>query len=843
MVFWVALCISFFIFSVVSAEVIYEQDYLRGTEITTPESAGISSSAMSESSAASGIYLSSEGVPGVPVETEGIEWQLLLGGNYGDSLNDIELTGDGGYIAAGATASTSGDVPIPSLGSSDAWVVKFNSTGDIEWQKRYGGDNYDQAMSIDRTQDGGYVFTGRSASRGTHGGDDVWVVKLDRNGTRQWQSFMGGSYGDFGRSIRQTADGGYIIAGDTFSDDIETAGNDVGGIYAARLDPSGNVLWQRSIGGSGSDAGSSIIPSDSGYILAGFSDSTDFGTDQRKGGDDGYIIRLDESGTQEWLRVFGGIGHDRTGYDNVISQVLGGGYIITAQSTSGDIADNHGSFDTLVMKLNPDGTIHEDGQKKWLKMYGGLYCEVTGSITPLSEGGYILTTQASSGWSGDIPEENHGEHDIWVVRLDPEGNIIWQKLLGGNHWDQSTSIRETTDGGYIFAGFTQSSDSGYIGTSHGYEDAWVVKLKPRLAVDVIDADTNKPVYGATVYLNDVSHDEERNVTAINGHASFSDSGESLQYRLVGEGRYSVRATADGYHDSNSVPVIFSGDGQRVMVNITAMNRTIEKTFSITNNWIDIENHQSKLDREVFSNIKNGLNGWILTEPGENGNGLAGPEVTRKFFGAGSSRPSHTINDATLHWHFGHGVVNLSDLHTGLQLLRENSTVVNGNYDIESLYQSEIQNSWGGKNKWVVLQSCLVLSDPDWGETLGTTHGILGYFTTTYVGRHIDEKVPQKFFIYSKNGDSLYDSWRKVTVDIYKGVKGGKVLKDADGKYQLIYSDKINITAAVRFKNNMQRDNDHLPGYGSIEPDDLSSDKSFITTWDCGSGKITQENIP
>jgi hypothetical protein len=257
----------------------------------------------------------------------------------------------------------------------------------------------------------------------------------------------------------------------------------------------------------------------------------------------------------------------------------------------------------MVVKLNSDGTIYEEDHKKWLKMYGGSYCEVTGSITPLSDGGYMLTSQAASSQSGDIPEKNFGEHDIWVVRLDSEGTIVWQKLMGGNRWDQTTSIRETNDGGYIFAGFTQSSNSGYIGINRGYEDAWVVKLNPGLAVDVMDADTNEPVYGATVYLYDVIYDEERNVTAINGHTSFSKSGEALQYRLGVGDKYSVRATADDYFDSKTVAVTYSGDGQRIIMNLTSNNRsTIGKTFSITNAWVEPQENppfKSKFDSEKY----------------------------------------------------------------------------------------------------------------------------------------------------------------------------------------------------------------------------------------------------
>jgi streptogramin lyase len=332
-----------------------------------------------------------------------------------------------------------------------------------------------------------------------------------------------------------------------------------------------------------------------------------------------------------------------------------------------------------------------------------------------------------------------------------------------------------------------------------------------------------------------------------GNVFITDSFNSRVQMFNSEGTYLAQwgtyGTGNGQFDfpyaiavDLSGNVYVSDDINRIQV-FKPTEKVVEKTFSITNNWINVEKHQSKLDNEVFTNIKNGLSGWTLTEPGEETHGLAGPEITKKYFGGISSGPSSSINDATLHWHFGHGVINPTDGHIGLQLLKTNSTVVNGDYETYEMYASDVQNKWGGNNKWVVLQSCLVLSDPDWGETLGTTHGILGYYTTTEMGSHIDSRVPERFFAFVKSGDPLYDSWRKATVDVYSGYHGGKVIKDSEGHFVLYRTDEMNITAAVRFKTDKQKDNDHLPGYGLIEPDDVSTKKSILTKWDCGSGDL------
>ena len=804
------------------------QDYLHGMNLETPESEENLSTVVEGDSSVRMTSLASSALMSTPAERSGIEWQLLLGGSYGDSLFDIQPTDDGGYIAVGATGSRDGNISGSHHGSSDAWVVKIDSTGAIQWQKLYGGNQYDEGMSIRQTMDSGYVFVGFTRSTegefaGNHGSDDVWVVKLNNDGIQQWQSLMGGSYGDYGRSVRQTADGGYIIAGNTFSQDIESAGSEVGGIYAARLDPSGTVLWQKAFGGSGSDYGSSMIPaSDGGYILVGYSDSGDFGSDQRHGNEDVVVMKLDEeTGNQKWLKLLGGNLYERTGFDNVISPTSDGGYILTAQSTSGDNGDvgfNHGSFDIWVVKLYNNGTI------QWQKMFGGTSCEVAGGITTRSDGGYILTAQAGSSQSGDVVEQNFGEHDIWVVRLDPDGKLIWQKLMGGIGWEQSTSIRQTPDGGYIFAGFTQSSDSGYIGTNRGYEDAWVVKLNPRLTVDVYDSDTEKPVYGAKVFLYDETNDEEQSMIAVNGHAAFSDSGEIHQYRLVDGNKYTVRATADYYFDSSTEDITFSGDGQRVIVKLTANKRPIEKTFSITNSmYYDKKPTVASTDVTKTVEARLGSAGW-----GDPVFSATGPDVTRGFFGGDSPVPTKSINDTTLHYHTGHGSFLGQGTPGNTSLVISKTGDTGGNFDGDWFNAQDVQNKWGGKNRWVILHSCNILKDNKWDNVLGKTHGIFGFATVT----DMDSDVPDYFFTNALQGKTLYYSWKSATIDALRDTPAATQFINGELDYG---NNTIDIVAAAYFKTSTQKSMDHLPDKGDIAPDGGPDDEVIRSAWNCHTG--------
>jgi len=209
-----------------------------------------------------------------------VEWQKTYGGSDSDSADSIQQVADEGYIVAGPTYSFG-------AGMRDFWILKLSSSGDVEWQKAYGGSDTDIAHSIQQTADGGYIVTGSTRSFGA-GNGDFWILKLDSGGDVEWQKAYGGSDTDIAHSIQQTADGGYIVAGYTHS---LGAGN--GDFWILKLDSGGDVEWQRAYGGSRSDMAQSIQQtSDGGYIVAGMTRSG-FG---RIGSGDFLILKLDSGG-------------------------------------------------------------------------------------------------------------------------------------------------------------------------------------------------------------------------------------------------------------------------------------------------------------------------------------------------------------------------------------------------------------------------------------------------------------------------------------------------------------------------------------------------------------------
>lgn len=295
-----------------------------------------------------------------------IQWEKTLGGSHFDSATSIQQTTDGGYILAGGTMSNDGDVTGGhEAGFSDMWIVKLDADGEIDWDTTLGGSMDEAAIDIQQTADGGYILVGITNSDdwnivGSQGNGDIRVIKLNSDGSVNWEKALGGSDYDSASSIRQTADGGYILTGFTASNDGDVSGNhgDLDG-WVVKLDASGNVEWKKTLGGSAFDYASSIRQTtDGGYIVSGSTRSNDgdvSGNHGAAGTEDAWVVKLDDAGNILWQKTLGGNAFD-IGYD--IRQTADGGYIMTGSSESndGDISGNHGDLDMWVVKLSPESS-------------------------------------------------------------------------------------------------------------------------------------------------------------------------------------------------------------------------------------------------------------------------------------------------------------------------------------------------------------------------------------------------------------------------------------------------------------------------------------------------------
>jgi len=346
------------------------------------------------------------------------------GGNDDRSRWDrcVQQTSDGGYIVAGYTNSFG-------AGGYDILLIKTDANGNLQWAKTYGGtsDN-DYAYSVQQTSDGGYIVTGITYSFGA-GGGDFFLIKTDANGNVSWAKTYGRTGEDRAYSVRQTSDGGYIVAG--YTNSFGAGGID---IFLIKTDANGNVSWAKTYGGTGDDIARSVQQtSDGGYILAG--ETYSFGA----GGIDIFLIKTDANGNVSWAKTYGGTGDDTA---RSVRQTSDGGYIVAGYTNS----FGAGGRDIFLIKTDANGNV------SWAKTYGGTGNDHAFSIQQTSDGGYIV--------AGETRSFGAGSWDVFLVKTDANGNIQWAKTYGGTNSDWAQSVQQTSDGGYIVASATFSFGAG-----------------------------------------------------------------------------------------------------------------------------------------------------------------------------------------------------------------------------------------------------------------------------------------------------------------------------------------------------------------------------------------------
>jgi len=416
-----------------------------------------------------------------------LEWEKNFGGSEDDRAYSIQQTTDGGYIIAGESKSNDGDVG-ENKGQEDYWIVKLDESGNLEWEKSYGGNLHDRARAIQQTTDGGYIVIGDSNSNsgdvgGNNGDYDGWFVKLDEQGNMEWEKNFGGPDNDYARSVQQTTDGGYIVAGFTWLHVGWTYEYYAYGYYPTeighydcwilKLDESGNLQWEEKYGGSNGDYAYSILQTtDGGYVFVASSRSSDGDVGGNNGDNDYWIVKLDGVGNLVWEKNYG---WDEDEWPYSIQQTTDGGFIVAGDSQSYNVVlgGNTGILkrtDIFVVKLNSTGNL------QWEKNFGGSDNDKAKSICQTVDGGYIVSGKSSS--SDFDVSFNNGSYDIWVIKLDVSGNLMWEENYGGSSVEDPGGILQTTDGGYIVAGKTKSID-GDVGGNNGplySADFWVLKL-------------------------------------------------------------------------------------------------------------------------------------------------------------------------------------------------------------------------------------------------------------------------------------------------------------------------------------------------------------------------------
>ncbi|MCK4397010.1 T9SS type A sorting domain-containing protein [candidate division WOR-3 bacterium] len=345
-------------------------------------------------------------------------WTRTYGGNDIDWGHSIQQTSDGGYIVAGYTASFG-------VGAWDVYLIKTNAQGDTIWTKTYGGPYAEWGCSVQQTSDSGYIVAGWTKSYGA-GSYDVYLIKTDANGDTLWTKTYGGTGDDRGRSVQQTLDGGYIIGG-VWSD------NTGGSIYLIKTDEDGDTLWTKTYGDT-VECWSVQQTTDSGYIVAGYS----YGV---------YLMKIDEDGDSLWTRNYGETVGAR-GYS--VQQTFDGGYIIAGWIGFPNI-------DVYIIKTDVDG------DSLWAKIYGGSNYDWAWEVQQTLDLGYIVVGLTQSFGSRGV--------NVYLIKTDSLGDTLWTRVLGGEGGDGGYSVQQTLDGGYIIAGFTDSFGAGM-------QDVYLIKTNP-----------------------------------------------------------------------------------------------------------------------------------------------------------------------------------------------------------------------------------------------------------------------------------------------------------------------------------------------------------------------------
>ena len=395
-----------------------------------------------------------------------LEWSKTFGGAEIDQSYSVQQTSDGGYIIAGMRDSYNAS-------SGDVWLIKTDSGGNKLWDKTFGGAQIDLGYSVQQTSDGGYVIAGMTYSYGA-GNGDVWLIKTDSGGNKAWDKTFGGAQEDMGLSVQQTSDSGYIIAGMTHS-----YGAGDCDVWLVKTDSGGNRLWDKTFGGAQLDWGYAVQQtSDSGYIIAG--ETYSYGA----GDGDVWLIKADSGGNKAWDKTFGGVEQD---WSSSVKQISDGGYIIV------------GSTGGYVWLIKTDS----GGNKLWDKTFGGGESH---SVQQTSDGGYIIAGS-------------------WLIKTDSGGNKLWDKTFAGGGF----SVQQTSDGGYIICGCTESYGAGNW-------DVWLIKVR---------VEANNPPNTPS----NPSPSNHATVVSINGDLSWTaadpDTGDTVTY--------------DVYFGTSATPPLVSND--------------------------------------------------------------------------------------------------------------------------------------------------------------------------------------------------------------------------------------------------------------------------------------------
>ena len=359
----------------------------------------------------------------VSIYAQDIEWEKSYGGNQAEYLFDAIPTADYGFVLAGSSLSKkSGNKAEVGSGDLDFWVWKMDEKGDLDWQKSFGGSGSDMLMSIKNTYDGGFILAGTSNSSigfdkndAGFGGNDYWVIKLNAKGKQEWQKTFGGIGQDDLTGICLTADGGFVLGGSSNSTPSDSSSDRM------EVEGFGNL-------------------------------ELNMKSEDSRGNMDYWIVRLDKKGDVVWQKTYGGQYSDLL---RVIEPTKEGGFIVGGYSNSPQSGDKStGNFgvggDYWILKLNEKGAI------EWQQTIGGDKDDQLFSLQQTYDNGYIVGGNSNSGATNSKQKPNENGTDFWVLKLNNKGFIDWQTTYNYGEVDVLTSLVENADHSFLIGGYSPS---------------------------------------------------------------------------------------------------------------------------------------------------------------------------------------------------------------------------------------------------------------------------------------------------------------------------------------------------------------------------------------------------
>ncbi len=420
-------------------------------------------------------------------------WDKTLGGAQNDIGLCVELADNGAYVLAATSGSgISGNKESANKGEEDFWIVKIDKNGEKVWDKSYGGSSYEYARTMVKCADGGFLIGGESAS--PQNGDksqpnhafpngvpspDFWIVKIDADGNKQWDRRYGGNGFDYLHQLIQTRDGGYLLAGESDSNDggekTENLRN-VRDAWVVKIDAGGNKIWDKTLGGSKNEGAWAVLELTDRTILvaSGIQDGSVGGdlTAPDRGSDDIWVVKLSEGGSVMWDRKYGSSGSER--FPSMVETYDGNVFIsaIINGPQNGDATSEQIGYDDFwLLKID------YNGNKIWDKRYGAYGWEGIPTLYKTFDKKYLIAGSSTSNAGYDISDLPHSTSDIWVLKIDDNGNKYWNQRFGCDNlysWGPNI-IKPTPDLGYIFIGSGGYASGDKTENSYGEGDIWVFK--------------------------------------------------------------------------------------------------------------------------------------------------------------------------------------------------------------------------------------------------------------------------------------------------------------------------------------------------------------------------------